>query len=1157
MAGKRQTSNEDNVTCSKMSRLEAELQNCPVSHPVKTSHEEMLSYKSFLSYSVPGFERPSSSNPWSSTAAYLQYAGNALRAEQTSLRCQGQEAERSNNHSQFQDISGSHLQMEQHRQVFSYPLPSPHVYPQIAMPRPVYVNPSSFMDAGYGTHGLSPLGVHGRSPHLHAQAVEWNSTHLAYSSSPIYPSGTTKKTHSAHTSTPETGKSPVPTSTQELNAACRHKENASLSLPIPPSHNEPFINRYSSFVQPNPLFLYSPGEISAGRRINSAFSPLPQTHHNYMPGAIQDSRWRPVHTRPHYSSTGVAYPHASTLYNYSDSTAFIPYLAREGVVGSNENHVVRDAQVNKDLRMGLTPASKNLNESFVEREELITTTPVDVQNVCSRLISRETQLAPAKRDLRLGSVHADGQPLSRFTPLDRIIWANSSKENKELVHVSPRSRKDHHVVTAHEDSSRKMAVQRSQRSASVSSGELHAHPPVQETLLSTNTRHPLQFPYGLNSRDVNASVNNVGVCVQQSKRNAENVRQSPLAPGKDSGDFGQCRTSHEKQEPGKQDATVHSPNVQCHSNSMIPESDRPNRPSSPPMPVINDVFSLAPYKDYLEGTAPHPFPLLKVHREKSEGSTCPILPSSSPVRTKEIEKGSSEPSTQESVPKYCSVTPNKSSNNVAGNHTKPNSLHKEPAEETVLDLRLKKSPRPCTPPSNQGKIQNCAEKGSPPKVPKLTTSPMIKENPLNTTKHSTVCSPPQVTKSVYTAANTQRTKDFFPQTNHSCRMPCTMQTSAGYPTQSMGYHTQTLAPSFFHKSSSFQPYRHVDAVTSPIKCASQAQGPPTTASYIPPYTPPLTSRNLSHCSAQFQTPSPGIIRERTRCLSESSPLMSPSLEPDNEGGFHSSKSFMFKKYKIMKLASTGGETQFTGNNSSSNALPTPFPLPSESVQSLPPSAPESSPTLGEANVSLASGEEPSVSGSGRQFSELHCLVRQAISRSILSSPVALLQDWSSKSKESERPKSPVKSKVNSRITEPCQDHEIWLAFEGVRMLLHRLLSHLETFMFTRRCPFPHVIRAGAIFIPIFLVKELLFSELVSTSVDRVLQRHKVELRPTTLSEEKLLRERKLKDCPSRLLKLLALKQLPDVYPDLLHLYWGCCVEKQLGSITQSGLHTHK
>ncbi|KFZ63791.1 Uncharacterized protein C15orf39, partial [Antrostomus carolinensis] len=126
---------------------------------------------------------------------------------------------------------------------------------------------------------------------------------------------------------------------------------------------------------------------------------------------------------------------------------------------------------------------------------------------------------------------------------------------------------------------------------------------------------------------------------------------------------------------------------------------------------------------------------------------------------------------------------------------------------------------------------------------------------------------------------------------------------------------------------------------------------------------------------------------------------------------------------------------------------------------------------------------------------------------------------------------------------PTKGKEIWLAFQDVATLLTNLLSQLETFMFARKCPFPHVVRAGAVFIPIHVVKEKLFPKLPGASIDQVLQEHKVELRPTTLSEERHLRDLELKSCTSRMLKLLALKQLPDIYP---FFYWHDSIRQQLG-----------
>ncbi|KFW62405.1 Uncharacterized protein C15orf39, partial [Pygoscelis adeliae] len=177
---------------------------------------------------------------------------------------------------------------------------------------------------------------------------------------------------------------------------------------------------------------------------------------------------------------------------------------------------------------------------------------------------------------------------------------------------------------------------------------------------------------------------------------------------------------------------------------------------------------------------------------------------------------------------------------------------------------------------------------------------------------------------------------------------------------------------------------------------------------------------------------------------------------------------------------------------------------------------------------------------GQYFATLHTSLCDIISCSVSRSSPELLREWLKKAEPAEElgemPKSPPKPKNGSKIPEPqkpTKGKEIWLAFQDVAALLTNLLSQLETFMFARKCPFPHVVRAGAVFIPIHVVKEKLFPKLAGASVDQVLQEHKVELRPTTLSEERHLRDLELKSCTSRMLKLLALKQLPDIYPDLL------------------------
>lgn len=226
---------------------------------------------------------------------------------------------------------------------------------------------------------------------------------------------------------------------------------------------------------------------------------------------------------------------------------------------------------------------------------------------------------------------------------------------------------------------------------------------------------------------------------------------------------------------------------------------------------------------------------------------------------------------------------------------------------------------------------------------------------------------------------------------------------------------------------------------------------------------------------------------------------------------------------------------------------------------LPPSAPAGSPALGESSVSLPTTcDSPAQqSSSGKYFQALHTSLCDAISSRVSDASLEQLQEWTKKAAPDEECKEkatgPAKRKNVSKAPDapkPSKGKEIWLTFKDVAGLLAKLLSQLETFLFTHKCPFPHVVRAGTIFIPIHVVKEKLFPSLIASAVDHVLQDHKVELRPTTLSEEKLLRDLELKSCTSRMLKLLALKQLPDMYPDFLNLHWHHCVKQQLGEWTK-------
>ncbi|KAM9515443.1 uncharacterized protein C15orf39 homolog [Guaruba guarouba] len=238
-----------------------------------------------------------------------------------------------------------------------------------------------------------------------------------------------------------------------------------------------------------------------------------------------------------------------------------------------------------------------------------------------------------------------------------------------------------------------------------------------------------------------------------------------------------------------------------------------------------------------------------------------------------------------------------------------------------------------------------------------------------------------------------------------------------------------------------------------------------------------------------------------------------------------------------------------------------IPLPSSAIPA-PPSSPQgspavpcsSSPPASPRPSPLALGEErPALPAAGQYFTTLHAWLCDVLSYSVARSSPQLLREWLKKAEAAEQPgeampKCPLKAKNDSRVPEhhkAAKGKEIWLAFQDVPALLANLLSQLETFMFACKCPFPHVVRAGAVFIPIHVVKKQLFPKLPGVSVDQVLQEHRVELRPTTLSEERHLRDLELKGCTSRMLKLLALKQLTEIYPDLLNLHWHNSIKQQL------------
>ncbi|XP_064878250.1 uncharacterized protein C15orf39 homolog isoform X1 [Oncorhynchus nerka] len=183
----------------------------------------------------------------------------------------------------------------------------------------------------------------------------------------------------------------------------------------------------------------------------------------------------------------------------------------------------------------------------------------------------------------------------------------------------------------------------------------------------------------------------------------------------------------------------------------------------------------------------------------------------------------------------------------------------------------------------------------------------------------------------------------------------------------------------------------------------------------------------------------------------------------------------------------------------------------------------------------------------QHFLELHLLLCNLVSSCVSHTPPTELQTWLSQldiSLTSTAISPPKAQKVTSLLGSEAR--EVWLRGPETQAALQNVLQRLGQYVAQKQCPFPHVMRAGAVFVPMLVVKELLFPQVQGVYIDQVLQEHKVELRPTTLSEERHLVTLQKRPWSSKLRRLLSLKHLPNIYPDVLNLYYHSCVCKSLG-----------
>uniref|UniRef100_A0A3P9LX01 Uncharacterized protein n=1 Tax=Oryzias latipes TaxID=8090 RepID=A0A3P9LX01_ORYLA len=180
----------------------------------------------------------------------------------------------------------------------------------------------------------------------------------------------------------------------------------------------------------------------------------------------------------------------------------------------------------------------------------------------------------------------------------------------------------------------------------------------------------------------------------------------------------------------------------------------------------------------------------------------------------------------------------------------------------------------------------------------------------------------------------------------------------------------------------------------------------------------------------------------------------------------------------------------------------------------------------------------------KHFFELHHSLCKLISKSVSASLEENLKKWLFQMKVAEAACRTDKVKVSSLLG--VKAREAWIN-EEIKSTLDRVLDRLREYTSQERCPFPHVMRTGAVFLPMLVMKELLFPMVQGSFIDQVLQEHKVELRPTTLSEEKILIQLHKRACSSKLRRLMSLKHLPDVYTDVVNLLYYTDVCKYLES----------
>ncbi|KAH0619890.1 hypothetical protein JD844_014287 [Phrynosoma platyrhinos] len=635
------------------------------------------------------------------------------------------------------------------------------------------------------------------------------------------------------------------------------------------------------------------------------------------------------------------------------------------------------------------------------------------------------------------------------------------------------------------------------------------------------------------------------------KRNVDNhktesgaciiIPDSPITPCSSYSKTDQAPNVSEDSNPSFQNGPQ-SPEERARGSITIPEMPPPPPPPppSPPMPVINNVFSLAPYRDYLEGSSDSvEIPLSKTGQSeeispspKNTGKSMDGPPSAKPNCFRSSEVSGEKDVASSAMAEVSQKEPN---SNCTGNKREgeecagawdsfqvkllpPNgeSVSSQPASKTCVNGWDGETEPDHGALDLSSKMESLVDIPSLQRESSKTNVGEVKERPSNG-------------QEVLPETNRQALE--LPVQSSSERR-CNFQSSTAFLFKKFKIRKSqaTEADSLGQQNSplSLLLSSQVTALSSNVPLQQHAEQVATRQK-----NPTLAHQEVSRQNSPTdgQSPCQGATRQN------SSPVQQVMTQQTSPSIQHSGQQ-----------AVTQSEPQLLQLRCFTITLP-------DASKAMLPSTPSVSPVLKKAKVLPPASDESSEQRSSPQqyFTDLHTSICTIISCSVSTSSPEQLKEWLEKAESDQelkekaaslaKPKNGVKA---PNVPKPSKGKQVWLAFKDILALFRKLLYQLDTFLLTHNCPFPHVVRAGTIFIPIHVVKEKLFPNLSGTSVDHVLQDHKVELRPTTLSEEKLLRDLELKSCTSRMLKLLALKQLPDIYPDLLTLHWHDCVKQQLG-----------